>query len=82
MAILEFYAKLSPWKGLDNCAGELDYFLVNSHKYNDNSLYHLSIPYVKSYFYFLDFLAPLCNKRGPNRNRRPPVAASAGASGS
>lgn len=34
MAILEFDAKLSPWKGLDYCACKLDYFLINSHKYN------------------------------------------------
>ena len=34
MAILKFDAKLSPWKGLDYCACELDYFLINSHKYN------------------------------------------------
>lgn len=56
MAILEFYAKLSPWKGLDNCSGELDYFLVNSHKYNNNSLYHLVPQIVKSYFLFDFFL--------------------------
>ena len=34
MAVFKFYAKLSPWKGLDNCSGEFDYFLVGCHKYN------------------------------------------------
>jgi len=34
MAVLEFYPKLSPWKGLDDCSCELDYFLVGCHKYN------------------------------------------------
>jgi hypothetical protein len=32
MAVLEFYTKLSPGKGLDNCSGEFDYFLVGGHK--------------------------------------------------
>ncbi len=34
MAVFEFYSKLSPRKGLDYGARELDYFLVNCHKYN------------------------------------------------
>ena len=34
MAVLEFYTELSPWKGLDNCSGEFDYFLIGCHKYN------------------------------------------------
>lgn len=32
MAVLEFYTKLSPGKGLDNCSSEFDYFLVGCHK--------------------------------------------------
>ena len=38
MAVLEFYTKLSPRKGLDNCPSELDYFLINCHKYNNISV--------------------------------------------
>lgn len=34
MAVLEFDTKLSPGKGLDYGARELDYFLINCHKYN------------------------------------------------
>jgi hypothetical protein len=34
MAVFKFDSKLSPWKGLDNCARKLDYFLVYCHKYN------------------------------------------------
>lgn len=34
MAVFKLYSKLSPWKGLDDSAVELDYFLVNCHKYN------------------------------------------------
>lgn len=33
MAVLKFYSKLSPRKGLDNGAREFDYFLVSCHKY-------------------------------------------------
>lgn len=34
MAVLEFYAKLSPWKGLNNRTRQLDYFFIGCHKYN------------------------------------------------
>jgi len=34
VAVLEFYTKLSPRKGLDDGSCELDYFLVGGHRYN------------------------------------------------
>jgi len=80
MAVFEFYTKLSPWKGLDDCSGEFDYFLISSHKYNKTELYQIAPLYVNSYFFgFLSLLfLRETGKRSRMRNRPPPEAAKAG----
>jgi len=38
MSVFKLYTKLSPWKGLDDNATQLDYFFTRSHKYNKGKL--------------------------------------------
>jgi hypothetical protein len=36
MAVFKLYPELCPWQGLNDCPRELDYFFINSHKYNNS----------------------------------------------
>ena len=75
MAVLEFYPELRTRQGLNNCSGELDYFLIGCHTYNLGGIIAALTTVCKVFYrsyYFFDL--PRRSKRRAKCNR--PVSTS------